>query len=544
MGVNSAESAPFLTVHSKDGVRRLVVHPGASIRDVLDTTSLRVRAACGGSGTCGACVIRLLSGQVTPPTLAENLKLRHDGLDLGLRLACQVRLKGNAEIQIDDPAPVSPWRSLPTETLLSVSQPPMDVTTHVLALAIDLGTTHIRISLWDRKNGRRIASRMGTNPQASFGADVLNRLDAALQSQAHAQEIASLAREAILSALRDILARDVGEVSPMLKEIGEVMIVGNTAMLALLTGQGATELMKPENWLSAIDCQPLETPDWRAAWKMQNARFHVLAPMTGFVGSDLLADVIAARCLDDPPGTLLIDVGTNTEIALWDGEWLRVTSVPGGPSFEGAGIPNGMAAEEGAIYRVEADAASNSFLCRTIGGVEARGYCGSGLLDGIALLRKTGILKPSGRFAQVHEHEMIVGNSHSAISGIAVDAFQRAKAATAAAVETLLLASGMKDTQLNRIVICGAFGSYLNVANAQAVGFLPQAANAGFELRVNAALEGCERLLLSPCADQLITSVLLRTQPMNLAMMEGYEDRFISHLRLVPMKKDCGPKND
>lgn len=534
---------PILTVHGTQTTARLEVPAGQSVRDALDLTDLRVRAACGGTGTCGACKVHWLSGSVTPMTVAEYMKLDQDARDDGQRLACQLRLSGNAEIRLDDPAPPSPWKSITPDRLAPPTGAVPQLDRHIYGLAVDLGTTHIRLALWDRKAGRRIATRTGLNPQAAFGADILNRLEASRLEPHRAGHLATLAREAILQALHDMLVRDVGEVTPMLAEIGKMVLVGNTAMVALLTEVGADALIAPENWLSSIDCQPAHQAEWQATWRMPHAHILLPSPVAGFIGSDLLADCVASRILDDPPGTLLLDVGTNTEIALWDGSRLHVTSVPGGPAFEGAGIPNGMAAELGAIQHVKTSPSGEGFDCAVIGDSEPRGFCGSGLVDGIAMLLQAGSLKPSGRFKAAYGtdgYALIAGNPRSAIAGCAVDAFQRAKAAAAAAQEELLSRAAMTGNDIQRLVVCGAFGRHLDIANAQLVGLLPMIDPRRIELHADAALTGAEQALLTSDCAAPFAMLLDKTFAINLAMIDSYEDRFINLLRLRPFHPFAG----
>ncbi|MFH2140449.1 MAG: ASKHA domain-containing protein [Pseudomonadota bacterium] len=536
--VHSNSERVQLAVRSDGKVTHLSIARGTSVRDALDTTELRVRAACGGTGSCGACVVRLIQGDVNPHTLAEYQKLTAEERTQGARLACQLRLKSDTEILLDHPARPSLWRSIPAEDLAPSPGKLPTLTQHIYGVAVDLGTTHIRVALWDRKRGKRIAARRGPNPQVAFGADVLNRLDAALASVERSAELAKLARTAIVQAVRDILARDVGEVAPMLAEIGQVSVVGNTAMLALLTEQGAADLIDPETWLHAVNIQPCDAAAWNAQWYMPNAAISVLPPVAGFVGSDLIANLIATNLTSGPVGSLLLDVGTNTEIALWDGHTLHVTSVPGGPAFEGGGIRFGMPAEPGAICSIRPLAGSDGFSCDTIGDSEARGFCGSGLADAISVLLAAGILKPSGRFAVAPGEEgyrFIPGNPRSALHGVDVDAFQRAKAATSAAMTQLLRQAGMGWHDLQRLCVCGAFGHTLNIAHAQAVGLLPQIDPSRVELYADATLAGCERALLSEGGDALFNVMSDKVQAINLSQAKGYDDCYIDHLRLRPV---------
>lgn len=527
---------PCLTVHADQGVTRLPYAPGLSVREILDATEHRVRAACGGSGACGACVVRWLAGPVNPLAMAEYLKLSPDERAAGERLACQLRPQGEVEILLDHPAPPSQWKSLPPEDLTPSPGALPQLEQHIYGVAVDLGTTHIRVALWDRKRGKRIATRHGPNPQAVFGADVLNRLDSVLTHPERAREMAELARHAIVQAVRDILARDIGEVTPMLAEIGQLVLVGNTAMLALLSETGAAELMAPDNWQRRVDCAPADPEAWQKTWYMPHVEILMPAPVAGFVGSDLLADLLATGLTEPSAPALLLDVGTNTEIALWDGHLLRVTSVPGGPAFEGVGIRHGMAAELGAIQHVRAT--PDGYRLDVIGDGEVRGFCGSGLADAIAVLLQAGIVKPSGRFAASpgpDGYALIAGNPRSALTGSDIDLFQRAKAATAAAMAVLLADAGLTWADLQRVCVCGAFGHTLDVANAQSLGLLPPVDPEHIELFADASLAGCERALLSAKGGALFEILAGGMRPFNLSSVSGFDDLFIDHLRLRPI---------
>ena len=526
-----------LTIRAEGSTIRLQVADGCSVRDVLDTTELRVRAACGGTGACGACVVRLLGGETNGLTVAEYMKLTPEDRANGIRLACQLRLKGDAEIFVEDPAPRSAWKSIPPEDLAPEGGGLPDLKEHIYGVAADLGTTHIRVSLWDRRNGRRIATRLGPNPQGNFGADILNRLSAARDSPERARELAKLARTAIIQAVRDMLTRDVGEVKPMLAEIGRLMVVGNTAMLALLTGRGAAELLDPDSWQRPADYLPLDPAAWQAEWFMPHVEVVLPPPVAGFIGSDLTSDLLATGLADGSPGSLLLDVGTNTEIALWDGRMLHVTSVPGGPAFEGGGVSRGMPAEPGAIFRVQCRQDSG-FECEVIGGGEPRGFCGSGLVDAIAALVAMGKLKPSGRFAVPPGeggYMLLAGNSRTAIAGSDIDAFQRAKAATAAGVAVLLRRAGMAWPGLRRLCICGAFGRTLDIGHAQQLGLLPPTAPARVELHGDAALTGCELALLSAHGEALFSKAVANPGVINMSAAPEFGDLYLEHLRLRPI---------
>ncbi|WP_415879219.1 ASKHA domain-containing protein [Methylomonas sp. TEB] len=519
------------TVGSNDQTLRILLKSDLSVRQVLDTTDLRVRAACGGLGTCGACLIQTVDGEFNPPTLAERQKLLPEDLAGGIRLACQLRARSDCTLYLDNPAPHSAWKSLDPTPLYQAHANPT-VSEYVYGVAVDLGTTHIRLSLWNRQSGRRIGTRYSINPQVAHGADILTRLDAERLDDQDCRRIGREARAAIIDGIRDILSRDMGEITPILAELGKVLIVGNTAMLTLICGNSGDCLYQPENWQSPIACLPADADAWRQIWRTPHADIDIAQPLAGFIGSDLLADLLATGITEQSQPMLLADFGTNTEIAVWDGSNLWVSSVPGGPAFEGVGMRNGLTAEAGAICKVSASG------LRTIGDVQARGYCASGFIDAIALLLDQKHLKPSGRFAEPQSEQGFLLQADipkSAIFASDIDIFQRAKASTAAAMSQLMSYAGLAISDLNRLWICGSFGQHLDLNSGFRVGLLPPIPPERVSLLANASLAGCEQLLLNPAGPSLLNNIVQRARVVNLGGVFEYENRFIDNLRLQPM---------
>lgn len=531
----SDASSHWLTVRGGERTLRVRVDEGVSVRQALDATELRVRAACGGQGSCGACLIQIIAGDFSPATLTERQKLLPDDLAAGMRLACQLHPGSDGELYLEHPAPHSDWKSLDASQLYKAEANPT-VTQRVYGVAVDLGTTHIRLSLWNRQTGRRIASRYSINPQVAHGADVLTRLDAERLDDQDSHAIGQQARKAIIGGLRDILSRDMGEVSTILAQIGKVLIVGNTAMLTLVSGGNGDDLYQPENWSRPIACVADDLESWRKAWRMPRAEIDIVQPLAGFIGSDLLADLLATAIVEQSHPALLADFGTNTEIALWDGATLWATSVPGGPAFEGVGMRNGMPAETGAICKVAKS--EGQLHLQTIDGAPARGYCASGFIDAIALLLEQQQLKPSGRFAAAPPEQGLCldpAYGKSAIFAGDIDIFQRAKASTAAAMAQLLAFANLGVNDLKTLWICGSFGQHLNLNSAIRVGLLPAIESKRIRLLANASLAGCEKLLLHPEAPTGLEAILRHARPVNLGGITEYETRFIDQLRLQPM---------
>ena len=530
------DSAPrVIAVSTADGEFHIPFQPGPTLRDILISAGVSLPSVCGGNAACGQCQIRLAKSADIPFTDGERLRLSSSQRDEGLRLACQIRPDAGFHVSLVVPVIQTLWRALRDDEYSPLASPPLLRSSDApYGVAIDLGTTHIRLTLWDLAEGKRITGRVGLNPQISYGADVLARLTKASHSIAHAHEIGTLAERTIGLALAGMTSAT----SIKLSAIGEVVVVGNTAMMSLLSGKNYGLLLQAEYWTRMIDCQPDDVAFLRTAWRIaEQATIRFVPPLGGFIGSDLLAGIIATRLMAQQTNALLIDFGTNSEIALWDGRLLHVTSAAGGPAFEGCGISCGMPGETGAIYRVRQED-NGTLAMDVLGDAKPAGVCGSGLVDAIAWLCRAGKLDKIGRFkggigdgfALSDVNERIVLRRRD------IDVFQRAKAAIAAGVCWLCDQSGIRPSELERVTICGAFGRLLNVANAQEIGLLPGVAADNVMLEGNAALAGCETLLASEGAEILLTvQALARVH--NLAEDAAFERLFVENLYLQPMQE-------
>jgi uncharacterized 2Fe-2S/4Fe-4S cluster protein (DUF4445 family) len=513
----------------------LAFEPGLSLRDFLDATEYRVRSACQGMGACGLCRLRLLAGDGGEITAAEHLQLGA-GIADGLRLACQCRPQGDVTVELLNLAAPSPWHAPPpglvsAMPVLAADRPLPAGISHPLGVAVDLGTSHLTLAVCDLASGRTLSLRFGRNPQGRYGADVVTRIVAA-ENPAMARQLAATAREAIGAALADIAAREGLD----LGRVGRVAVVGNTAMLALLADRNHGLLLRPDHWARPVDCAPTDGAAWTRDWGVAAAaEVEAVAPLAGFVGSDLLAGVAACGLTAGAAPALFVDFGTNSEIALWSGAELWVTAAAGGPAFEVGAGRSGMPAEAGAIHRVVFDDAGRP-SCAILGDDRARGICGSGLVDLVAGLRRAGILTAVGKFADGRAHYDLPADGQAlALDWRDVDALQRAKAAIGAGIAVLCAEAGIAIGELRRVVAAGLFGRYLDVANACSIGLLPNVPAERIELAGNTALAGAVAMLSSRSAQAEVERARTTARFVNLARMPGFDAAFLDHLYLQPM---------
>ncbi|MCK6551559.1 ASKHA domain-containing protein [Myxococcota bacterium] len=511
---------------SKAGHHRLTtMRPGETVLDALSTFEplLGVAAECDGNGACGACRVRVEAGVVPPPTDAERANLRDDELAHGYRLACQLRPTSDLELEVPDDASARTWRVI--EGLVEPS-----VRGAGIGAAVDLGSTRVRVSVWSLDRGERLAAVAGPNPQARHGIDVLTRL-AAARDPARADVLSTLAK----SAIAEGLTRAMAYAGIQDARIDQLVVVGNTAMLALLTRRGSDALLDPARWSDVIDCAPAPDERWPTSWRLADGVTpQLIAPLAGFVGSDLIAAALSSGLLTRPRGTVLLDFGTNTELALWDGARAWVTAAAGGPAFEGWGLSCGMPAIDGAIHHVRAD--GDRLSLSVIGACAPRGLCATGFVELVAALRAHGRIDALGRFTGSPRPRVITFSDEQPALTLRpqdVDLLQRAKAAVAAGVESLSAASGVSMDEVSEVVVTGTLGEQLDVHAAQALGLLPRA-TIRVEARRELALLGAERLLDDGVrADHAALRACARH--VSLSEAEGYDDRFVTRLRLEPM---------
>lgn len=480
------------------------VEAGAPLREVL--FSRGVEFPCGGHGRCKGCRVRLLSG-TSPATSDEKQMLSPRELSDGWRLACRVQAEGNLTLQI------AQWETaiLADETTFSFTP------TEGLGVAVDLGTTTLVAQLLDLRSGQVRAVQAGLNPQATHGSDVMSRVQHALSQHGRVQLETLIRREIGRLLSRLIISAGVRE-----STIADVVIVGNTVMHHLFCGI-------PVEPLSHVPFEPskdgLEVFCARdLGWDLPgNPRVSFLPCVGGFVGSDLLAGVLATNLHLSHELLALVDLGTNGEIVLGNRERLLCASTAAGPAFEAGRISCGMRATTGAITEVR-DAAGE-LQCTVLGDVAARGICGSGLVDAVAKALGLGLIHSNGRLAGGRSSlQLAPGVS---LTQRDIRELQLAKAAIAAGMRILLDIWGARPADIRRLYLSGAFGNYINRASARRIGLLDfpdqQIKPAG-----NTALLGAKiSLFASRGQDDEVARIKSRIEHVSLAAHPQFQDAFV-----------------
>ncbi len=388
---------------------------------------------------------------------------------------------------------------------------PGDTIEALFGVAIDIGTTTVAGMLVDINAQRIVATHSATNPQAAFGADVISRIESC-SAPGGLEALAT----AIRRCLNEIIAVLCHSASILQDRVYAVVIAGNTTMGHLLLGISPRSLAVKPYEAVFRQIEPF-SPNMIGLNVNSCGKVIMLPNIASFIGSDTTAAIVATDQDVSPTQLLLVDLGTNGEIVLGNRDKLWACATAAGPAFEGAHIRDGMRAATGAIVDVAID--NDGVRVQTIGDGKPAGICGSGLVKAIAELIKTGIIMHSGRFNTEakkglypevaerlrinagHSEFVLVEAADSATgSAIAVTQadirqVQLAKAAICTGIEILLDKAGALSSP--QVLLAGAFGNYIDIDSALAIGLLPGVCREQIKPVGNAAGTGAVRALIS-----------------------------------------------
>ncbi len=375
-----------------------------------------------------------------------------------------------------------------------------------LGLAVDLGSTKIAGYLVDLGNGKTLAEKGIMNPQISYGEDIISRITYVNKSLDNRNKM----QEVLLDGLNDLAADLCAEIGAMTDEILESVIVGNTAIHHLFLNLPVRQLAMSPFVPAVTGGLSIKARD--AGLNFASGSYIYMLPnIAGFVGADHVAMLIAIKDEWLNKNVISLDIGTNTEISLITNGKIASLSCASGPVFEGYHIKNGVRAGKGAIEKITISAHGVDY--ETIENAEPTGICGSGILDAAAQLYLAGIIDRSGRI-QVGSHPGVQENEGQLefiiVSGERLDGkapitvtqkdireIQMGKAAIQAGIKVLAEANNMREEDIDKVIIAGAFGSYIDISNSIAIGMLPSMPVDRFQQVGNAAGTGAKMALLS-----------------------------------------------
>ena len=481
--------------------KELLVNKGTPLKDIV--FQYGVEFPCGGEGYCGGCKVKLLSGDVQDAEKHEELNYKL-GLENNYRLACISKLDKDITLEIPQ------LESIVLADSSSFSFTPKEG----YGVAIDLGTTTLVAQLIDLSNSHVVGVKTSRNPQSKFGSDIMSRV------------LHGMSENGLIES-RNIIRKELNlMITDLIKDKNikpeKIVIVGNSVMHHLFCGFDVTPLSR-----YPFEIEHNETVEFSADdlnWDMpESTKIFFIKPIASFIGSDILAGIIATEMHKKTYYSALIDLGTNGEIVVGNKDKILCASTAAGPAFEGANITMGMSAMSGAIASVNKD--NGEIKYHVIGNYKPIGICGSGLIDSVKVFIEDGKIDLSG--AIVGEKEKLYLSDKVYITQKDIREFQLAKGAISAGFNILVNQIGKTVSEVTRVFIAGGFGNFINVKNVIDLGML-EVEERKINKLGNSALIGAKMLLFYD--DYSLTDILSKIEHVSLDADKDFQEIFVDEM--------------
>jgi len=520
---------PKLTVIYGEDTKVVEVEQDSLLGDGIAATGMPLEQPCAGRGTCGKCKVLIEDG-IAEPDEIEAKYLSDGEIAIGNRLACRATIHGDTKVVL---SPIVVY----SNKAFKASSRFRRETDVPLGLAIDFGTTTVAAFLTMLDDGEVCAGAASLNQQTVFGADVISRMDNATDSE-NAERIHRLALASINQSV------DALKLSKRIRDrIERVTIVGNVAMHHLMTKQSVETLrVYPFQPVDATSIHAVETIMGGIFPDKVNVKFPPL--VGGFVGSDALA-CLAYFGFDNPPGPIAaVDLGTNGEVMVTDGDRILTASTAAGPAFEGVQISCGSRAIDGAVVAVQVR--NGEFIYETIGDEPPIGLTGSGLLSIVHEFRQVGLILANGRINKnvAPPYDQYLGTDEDGIRYIRLTAddeirltqwdireLQKAKGAILAAINILMAELELKPADLKRIILTGSFGGQVDIDAVIAIGMIPPVDRSVVETLANGAGFGAA-MFLSDEGFALGEKLAADAEQIDLDANMDFQNQYITALEL------------
>ena len=529
------------------GRRELDLVAGKTIFGYADDLKVRVPTSCGRSGECHECIVEVQRGmEALSPLTESEVFLRGN-----YRLACQA-----AVVDTDTDVEFATLRRQPrilTESIkryveldptvtrkgddVYLGDEPLDqYRGQICGMAIDVGTTTVVLNLVDLETGETLNTASFENPQRFGGSDIMHRIS--YDGGAFAGEL----QQVMISAINFEIGNMCRSAGTHRRRIYDVVIVGNATMRDILFGIDVQTIgEKPYMSLTELETTEGVRQTTSLSVKASELGLRVFpsaevygGPLVGcHVGADVTADLLAIGMdLQEDP-VMLVDVGTNTEVVVGNRHRMLAASCPAGPAFEGGEVTYGMPGYEGAVESVEIR--GEEVVYRTIGGSEPQGVCGSGLVDLLAELRRTGKMNELGAFDNGANEFVFVPESRMSLSRSDINSLAQAKSANYSGQWIVLRRYGVPLERISSLYLAGGFANYVDVTNATAIGFIANLPRDRVVKAGNTALEGATIMLVSAEMRRVAEEMVRRIEHVELETTPDFFDIFVEGCMFNPM---------
>lgn len=518
--------------------RKIHTKPGKSLMESLINQNIFLRSDCGGKGTCGKCRVK------------KNI----ENGDHEIINACTYTVSGDIKIEIPESsmlsshiiskAPVSLPKEF-TDRFENINEK------QCYGIAVDLGTTTIAVYLCNTARGRILSSLSIKNPQVLYGDDVMNRIGAIGRDEKNLGHLQGLVVRAIEWGAKDLLSSlDLEE-----NIISQMVVVGNPTMIHILAGVDPKSIGISPYQPAFYDAKSIPSDD--LGFRLESFPIQILPQVSGFIGGDILSAAIASDLENKPDGTLLVDLGTNGELMLKANGKFYATSCATGPAFEGATISCGMQAIPGAINKVQIkiqkDIPEYTLINSSKYSKEKpSGICGTGVISAVAQFCQKNIIEPGGAFkkniilptltnddsGKIQYNIVQNGSSQDGsevfISQKDIRSVQLGKAALITGIEFLLKEAGID--KFVKIIIAGAFGSFLDKKDMMTLGMIPSMDLAKVETAGNLAGVGSVMILCDNTYLKKSIQMAKQINVVDLTCDQDFQETFIKRISFPILK--------
>lgn len=526
---------------------------GSTLFECAEALGIRVPTSCLTNGKCKECVVEIAEGLplLSPPTAAES------HLKAPFRLSCQAALVSEsgtirchtmrrAQMRIERhglqvPSARSPLTLDPAVTRDGDGIPGIRIdgieiaqsSSPIHGLAMDLGTTTIVVRLFNLESGEQIADASFENPQRFGGSDVMSRI------RYDTEHPGKLLRRTVAGYVTHAI--EEFPVDPA--TIYEMVVVGNSTMRDLFFRQNVYSIgQTPYRSITEIEMADgkrsstslIETGRRCLLPIHPKARVYGLPIISGHVGADAAACMLAVDIAHEDRLVAIMDIGTNTELIVGNRHRILAASCPAGPAFEGGAISCGMPALDGAIEDVRLDD-EGRFTLGVIGDSTPQGICGSGLIDVLSELRRTGRMNEMGRFEDGADRVVLDARHDVYLLESDVNELAQAKGANVAGLRTVFSHYGLDFDDIDVFYLAGGFGRHLNVDGARRIGLIPNLPDDRVVRLGNAAIEGASIALLSRAKRLELEATVTRVEHCRLETHPDFFDFFVFGCQFVPV---------
>ena len=533
--------------------QRILAPAGMSLFTAAGQAGVRVPTSCSTQGTCKECVVEVTRGMelLTPPTEFE----RHLDARARFRLSCQCRVAADAgdvechtmrrgRMRIERHSlnlPAATGKTILDPAVVRAGNRVVDATTGeeiarsngpIHGLAIDLGTTTVVVRLIDLETGEQIADSSFENPQRFGGSDIMSRIR---YDTEHPGRL-------LMRTLAGYLSHAIADFPADPRTIYDVVLVGNSTMRDLFFRQSDYTIgQNPYRSITEIDLAEgrrtttsLRTTGRRSLLPIHpNARVDGLPIISGHVGADAAACMLAIDLAHEERLVAIMDIGTNTELLLGNRHRILAASCPAGPAFEGGAIACGMPGLDGAIEDVTL-ADDGTFRLGVIGGGAPEGICGSGLVDLLSELLRTGRMNAMGRFEDGIDRFTLDAERGIYFFEQDVNELAQAKGANIAGLQVVFSEYGIQFDDVSVFYLAGGFGRHLKKAASKRIGLIPNIADEKIVQVGNAALEGATMALVSRARRHELETLVKRVAHCRLETHPGFFDFFVDGCQFRP----------